>query len=184
MAKRKNLMRENPFRHSSFPKVRFRNVVSHEPLSEDECNSMTRFAKVFGQLPDGFWICKKLKHRQGNRKLNWHFERVRARTMAMHSSSELQDAAILLFEQIKELGVNTGSCGFVIWENEKKDATFRMSSQDGSFQAPFTMPHTKTFVYKKNIFCSESGKDFFELKVSGEILRKNFDYSRDSSGYW
>ncbi|MEZ4691749.1 MAG: hypothetical protein R3A12_16965 [Ignavibacteria bacterium] len=88
-----------------------------------------------------------------------------------------------MFEQIKELGVNTGSCGFVIWENEKKDATFRMSS-GWKFSSAIYNASYENFVYKKNIFCSESGKDFFELKVSGEILRKNFDYSRDSSGYW
>ncbi|MBK7379014.1 MAG: hypothetical protein IPJ03_08415 [Ignavibacteriales bacterium] len=43
-------------------------------------------------------------------------ERVRSRTMGMQKSDELKDAAILLFQQIKTLGVETGSCGFNIWE--------------------------------------------------------------------
>src|SRR5204863_5113049 len=75
-------------------------------------------------------------------------ETVRARTMAMQKSEELRDAATLLFQQIRALGVQTGSCGFNIWNKEKKTATVWMSSPEGGLQAPFDLPLTESPVYK------------------------------------
>src|SRR6266487_1408755 len=45
-------------------------------------------------------------------------ERVRARTMAMHQSEELNEAALLLFQQAKSLGASVWSCGYNIWDED------------------------------------------------------------------
>jgi len=50
-------------------------------------------------------------------------ERVRARTMSMQHSDELKDAAALLFQQAKALGVPAYSCGYNIWEKDEKEFT-------------------------------------------------------------
>ena len=45
-------------------------------------------------------------------------ERVRAKTMAMQHSNELADTAAVLFQQIKDLGFQTWSCGFFTWQKD------------------------------------------------------------------
>src|SRR6187551_1349297 len=44
-------------------------------------------------------------------------ERVRASTMAMQKSTELQDAALELVQQVKKLGIPSFACGFNIWDD-------------------------------------------------------------------
>jgi signal transduction histidine kinase len=109
-------------------------------------------------------------------KIEAALEKVRARTMAMQKSDELQDAAIILFQQIKSLGVQTGSCGFNIWEKDEKAATVWMSSAEGALQAPFKMPHTVSAIYKKVYKAMKNAEDFLVKEVGGKTLEKHFDY--------
>ena len=45
-------------------------------------------------------------------------ERVRARTMSMHQSSELAETATVLFEQLSSLGAKLWICGFAICKKD------------------------------------------------------------------
>ena len=103
-------------------------------------------------------------------------ERVRARTMAMQKSDELQDVAILLFQQMNVLGVQTGSCGFNIWNKDEKTATVWMTSSEGGLQAPFIMPHTESEIYKNVYSDMKNGETFLVKEVGGKALKKHFDY--------
>ncbi|MBL8006881.1 MAG: nuclear transport factor 2 family protein [Ignavibacteria bacterium] len=152
------------------------NVVSKNNLSEEECRLMTRFAKAFGMIYRRFLDLQKAEEQAREAQIEVALERVRSRTMAMHSSDELQDAAVLLFQQIKDIGVNTGSCGYIIWDNSKKNATAWMSSAEGGIQEPFKLSHTKSKIYKEIYAAKESGKDFFVKEVRGIELRNHFDY--------
>ncbi|MBK9332006.1 MAG: hypothetical protein IPM96_06280 [Ignavibacteria bacterium] len=146
------------------------------PFSEDENAILIRFGKVFEQTYTRFLDLQKAESQAREAQIEVALERVRSRTMAMHSSEELQDAAVLLFQQIKDLGVNTGSCGYIIWDKEKKDSTAWMSSAEGSIQEPFKLLHTKSKIYKEIYSAKESGKDFFVKEVRGAELKKHFDY--------
>ncbi|MFN0159248.1 MAG: ATP-binding protein [Bacteroidota bacterium] len=149
---------------------------SGTPYTDEENNILMRFGKVFQQTYTRFLDLQKAEAQAREAKIEASLEKVRSRTMAMHSSNELQEAAILLFQQIRELGVNTGSCGYVIWGKEKKDSTVWMSSAEGDIQAPFEMPHTKSKIYQDIYSARDSGKDFFAKEVNGMELKNHFDY--------
>jgi hypothetical protein len=85
-------------------------------------------------------------------------------------SDELQDAAIVLFQQIRSLGVETRSCGFNIVNKEKKIATVWMSSAEGGFLAPFEMPLTKSPIYKRVYTAMKKGEDFLVKEAGGKAL--------------
>ena len=109
-------------------------------------------------------------------KIEAALEKVRARTMAMEKSDELPEAAIILFQQIKSLGVQTGSCGFNIWAKDEKAATAWMSSAEGALQDPFKLPHTVSEIYKQVYRAMKNGEDFLVKEVGGKTLKKHFDY--------
>ncbi|MBK8550963.1 MAG: hypothetical protein IPL53_07860 [Ignavibacteria bacterium] len=151
-------------------------VLSNNELPVESINVLERFAGVFDLTYRRFLDLQTSEAQTKEAQIEVALERVRSRTMAMHSSDELQEAAILLFQQIKELGVDTGSCGYVIWENENKDATVWMSSAEGGFQESFRLPHTKSKIYKEIYSAKEEGKEFFVKEVRGSELKKHFDY--------
>ncbi len=149
---------------------------SDESYSEKETNILDRFKNILELTTRRYLDLKNAEAQSRESQIEAALERVRSRTMAMHSSDELQEAAVLLFQQIRDLGVNTGSCGYIIWNYEKKDASVWMSSPEGSIQEPFKLPHTKSKIYKEIFSAKESGKDFFVKEVRGKELRNHFDY--------
>jgi len=96
------------------------NVITLKKLSEAECNTLVRFAKVFGLLYRRFLDLQNAEAQAREAKVEAALERVRARTMAMHKGNELADTAKLLFDQITGLGIKPRSCGFLIMNNETK----------------------------------------------------------------
>jgi hypothetical protein len=79
------------------------NVISLDPLKEEDRAIMIRFAKVFGQIYQRFRDLQKSEAQAREAEIQLALERVRARTMAMHKSEELGDVAAVLFEQISTL---------------------------------------------------------------------------------
>src|SRR6185436_18849077 len=99
-------------------------------------------------------------------------ERVRARTMAMQKSDELKEAAGLLFQQIKALGVPIFSCGYNIWEINEKKFTSGMSNQDGSgFNAVLNIPLNGDANFIRFADSKQKGEQFFVLEMSAKRVR-------------
>jgi hypothetical protein len=149
---------------------------SGTPYSDEENATLMRFGKVFQQTYTRFLDLQKAEAQAREAEIELALERVRARTMAMQKSDELQDAAILLFQQMKTLGVQTGSCGFNIWNKDGKAVNVWMSSAEGGFQTPFTLPHTESAIYKKVYEAMKNGETFLVKEVGGNDLKKHFDY--------
>ncbi len=62
----------------------------------------------------------ELEHQNRELEIEAAMESVRVKTMAMQRSEELAEVAVLLFEQIKNLGINSFSSGFNIWDDDIK----------------------------------------------------------------
>ncbi len=80
-------------------------------------------------------------------------ERLRARTMAMHQSSELAEVASVMFEQLSLLGVSLWICGFTICKKDNEIVEAWMSPPDGKMMddamfIPFTIDQFSTAAYE------------------------------------
>jgi signal transduction histidine kinase len=95
-------------------------------------------------------------------------ERVRARTMAMQHSIELKDAASVLFQQVKELGIEAWTCGYNIWEEDKKTLTSWLSR--GVMQPPFKIPLTENKTLNHFYEAAQRGESLFVEEVGGEEI--------------
>ena len=92
-------------------------------------------------------------------KIQLALERVRARTMAMQHSEELQETALLLFQQIEELGIPMFACGFNIWDDDKQAASAWMAGKD-RIQLPFKTS-SREDIFARIYKASQNGDSLF-----------------------
>jgi len=89
-----------------------------KPLSDEQNAIVIRFANVFEQSYTRFLDLQKAEAQAKESQIQLALERVRARTMAMHQSNQLAETALLLFQQLQELGLSFSRTGFYIWRND------------------------------------------------------------------
>ncbi|HET9826466.1 MAG TPA: hypothetical protein VFP87_14095, partial [Chitinophagaceae bacterium] len=84
-------------------------VSTYEPLSEAEQEVLKRFRKVFALSYRRYLDIEKAEAQAREAEIELGLERVRAKTMAMHRSSDLLDVIPVLAEQFQLLGFNIHS---------------------------------------------------------------------------
>ena len=151
-------------------------ISSFRSLTKEKLEILKKFRNVFDLAYQRYMDVSQAEAQAREAQIELSLERVRARTMAMQKSDELQDVAILLFQQMNVLGVPTGSCGFNIWNKDEIAATVWTTSSEGALQAPFIMPHTESEIYKNVYSAMKKGETFLVKEVSGNALKKHFDY--------
>ena len=93
-------------------------VGSVEPRAEGQLTIQKRFAQVFDQTYTRFLDLKKAEAQAREATIEAALERVRSRTMAMHSSQDVGDTAIVIFDELEKLGVATNRCGIIKFEDK------------------------------------------------------------------
>src|SRR4026207_2093945 len=109
-------------------------------------------------------------------------ERVRAKTMAMHHSSELADVATVLFQQVKSLGVPQWVCGFSIWEIGDKEFTWYPGDPDGNILSPCKVPLTEHPVFISFDESRKRGDELFVYEKEGEFQAGHYRYMMSIPG--
>jgi len=79
-------------------------ISTLQPIDEHQIKILKRFRNVFDLAYRRFNDIALAEEQTRESQVQLALERVRARTMAMHKSDELADAAFVLFQQFKELG--------------------------------------------------------------------------------
>jgi len=156
-------------------------IITKEPNTEMN-NLSYRFTKVFEQTYTRFLDLQKAEAQARESQTQLALERVRARTMAMQHSTELNDTAALLFQQIKSLGIPPWSCGFNIWE--QGDAVFNsyMAAPEGTILAENKIPLTEeaTFIHFQE--SRDRGDELFVDVLEGEIIETHYNYFQTLPG--
>ena len=156
------------FKHSGLQ------TVSENHISEDELSILERFGRVFEQSYTRFLDLQKAEAQAKEAQIETALERVRAKTMSMHKSDELQDAAILLFQQVVDLGVQAFGTGFNIWDDDRKYATAWMAGRD-RMQPPFKTSSSED-IFLRIYEAAEKGESLFVEKQGGEALKIHYKY--------
>jgi signal transduction histidine kinase/ketosteroid isomerase-like protein len=150
-------------------------VGTLEPLASASFYSLARFSSVFEQTYTRFLDLKNAEAQAKESQIQLALERVRARTMAMQHSDELQEAANLLFKQVQSLEILVWSCGYNIWEKHEKVCTGWMSTNDTT-QPPFRIPLTESPTFKRFYKSRQKNEDFYVEKVEGDALVAHYKY--------
>ena len=119
-------------------------------FSDEENNILIRFSRVFEQSYTRFLDLKKAEAQAREAQIEASLERVRARTMAMHHSNELNEAAELLYAELLKLNVERFSCGYtIINEHDRTGLCYLANPQGQIFSKPIEVNMMGDVVLKK-----------------------------------
>ena len=88
--------------------------IGAEPLSKEKANILKRFAKVFEQTYTRFLDLKKAEAQARESQIEAALEKVRSRSLAMHTANELGEVVTVIVEKLKDLGVVLDANGVVL----------------------------------------------------------------------
>jgi hypothetical protein len=163
--------------HQAYFSKGFLLFITYEPVPEAH-EIFKRFASVFDQTYTRFLDLQKAEAQAREAEIQLALERVRARTMAMHKSDELAEVAVLLFQQVKALGITTYSSGFTIWNTGENVLFSWMCNADGSINPPFIMPATEYDWHRLQYQSWKNKEDHIVHDFTGEEMERHYRYLR------
>jgi len=156
------------------------------PYTDEENKILMRFGKVFEQAYTRFLDLQKAEAQAREAEIELALERVRARTMAMQTSNELQETVVVLFQEFKKLGADDMQQFTIgIYNEEERVIDFRVTSWSGggsqenrSFQLDMDEPS----LIKPAIAAWKAGKKSAVFDLTGEALQGWLNYRNKISG--
>ena len=82
-------------------------------FSEGDKAILKRFGNVFEQTYTRFLDLQKAETQAREAQIEAALERVRSKTMAMHSSKDVGDTVATMFDEFVRLGIQTNRCGII-----------------------------------------------------------------------
>jgi signal transduction histidine kinase len=155
-------------------------IISADSILPESINTLIRFSVVFEQTYTRFLDLQKAEAQSREAQIELALERVRARTMAMQKSDESADAAALLFQQVRKLGIETYTSGFNIWNEGDNTLTSWMSNPTGVMNPPFIMPVDEYDQHKRFYEAWKNNIQFIEDDLSGKKLIDHYKFLRSS----
>ncbi|HUZ59918.1 MAG TPA: ATP-binding protein [Hanamia sp.] len=152
------------------------NVQSNEERSEESIKLLERFASVFEQTYTRFLDLQKVEAQARESQIQLALERVRARTMAMQRSDELQDAASVMVQQIQTLGVPQFGSGFNIWDDDRKAATAWMCNVITDNLPPPFKTSSSEDIFLDIHDAAQRGESLFVREQAGKELETHYKY--------
>ena len=153
-------------------------LITNEELSVEHEALLVRFTGIFQQTYTRFLDLKKAEGQAREAQIEAALERVRARTMAMHKGDELAETALLLFEQISDLGIKPRSCGFLIMDEKSKSMEDWSANLDEKGNASII---TGTLAFDQHPIISDvvatwqKGDPYFIGEIHGTELQKYYE---------
>ncbi|MEO1652085.1 MAG: hypothetical protein AAFU64_00950, partial [Bacteroidota bacterium] len=148
---------------------------SFMPLDESHCDLIRGLLDPFTQAFYRFLDLQKAKARSQQSVILPALEQVLTRTLAMRQSVELAETAAILFEQIKNLGYETWSCGFCIWqENDTVEAW--MEADVGGLLSPIIIPYQEEAIHRQIFEAYQSGQSEYQAIWEGEALENHYTF--------
>ncbi|HSF46053.1 MAG TPA: hypothetical protein VLA58_08575, partial [Chitinophagaceae bacterium] len=154
-------------------------VVATVPLTDEKFEILHRFGKVFDSSYTRFNDLKRAEAQAREAQIEASMERVRSRTMAMQKSTELMDVAVLLYNELKILGVTQQffETGYVEIDEVNKIQTGWTTTPDGNHLAPFYLPLNGEPVLDARYEAWKQRVPVFKQLVSGEALKRTIEFT-------
>ncbi|MFC3879826.1 sensor histidine kinase [Algoriphagus namhaensis] len=102
----------------AFNKYGMLEIIGSESLTQEKISILNRFSKVFEQTYTRFLDLQKVEAQARESQIEASLEKIRSRSLAMHSSEELQEVINLVFERIQDLSIPIDSAAINILEKE------------------------------------------------------------------
>ncbi len=150
-------------------------ISTFEPVREEKLQILKRFRNVFDFAYRRYQDVAEAEERAREAQVQLALERVRARTMAMQRSEELNEASFLLYEQFKKLGKDCEQFSVIIVHEDSRSIEVSATYQGSQFKQTLRLGYNEHPVIKKIARAWKSAKKSATLELTGETLR---DYNR------
>ena len=135
------------------------NVITYQPLTEEQCKIMIRFAQVFGLIYTRFLDLLKAEASVREAQIESALERVRARAQAMQEPEELKDVTQVFRREMGMLGKNElETCHIYIYDEKARKSECWFALKD------FSTTENKVSSYEFEL-------DLHDTWVGREMLR-------------
>ena len=144
-------------------------VINHhgERFSEEENRVLVRFGNVFEQSYTRFLDLQKAEAQARESQIELALERVRARTMAMQKSEELQEVIQVVYDQFVQLGIGVEHTGFILDYRDRDDMHIWLADRH-KVPSEITIPYFDSPHWNSFLDAKEKGLDFFANQLSFE----------------
>jgi signal transduction histidine kinase len=149
--------------------------IGEDRLTTAQEEMVLRFTKVFEMTYRRFLDLQKAEAQAREGQIEAALERVRSRSMAMYKSSELGDVAVVLFQQLRQLGGNLWATGVGLCKEDRDVDEFWMATE-GGMQEVMVIPHTEDSVHRAMFEGWKNGDDIISIAKEGEELKTHYDY--------
>lgn len=105
-------------------------ISTYQPLTEEEINLFKRFLKVFELSYQRYLDIEKAEAQAREAEIQLALERVRARSLAMHNTSELQEVVNMLAQQLYSMNLDING-GVWIAINDQLDKGLQLWASGG-----------------------------------------------------
>ena len=125
-------------------------ISTYHPLAKNEHGLFHRFMNVFELAYRRYFDIENAEAQAKEAQIQASLERVRAGSLAMHKSDELIAAGELLWHELRKLGIESLSSGYVVLDKEEKIGwTYAPNPATGKIHEPLGLVHTETNEMRK-----------------------------------
>ncbi len=160
--------------HVAYFKYGYVLFITYEPVPESH-DIFKRFAKVFEQTYTRFLDLQKAEEQARESKIETALERVRAASMAMHKSEEMQIVVDTIYEQLNALNFEMHAVGMSGAMNPKKG--YEVWAGGIGLKAPLQIPYSEaTKVQRDYNKVLIERTELFAKTYKGKIKKEYIDF--------
>jgi signal transduction histidine kinase len=152
-------------------------ISTFRKISADELEILKRFRNVFSLSYKRYYDIALAEAQAREAKVEASLEKVRSRTLAMHTSNELAETAAEVFKQLIGLGIEPNRLYIGIIKDEQGDIEFWVTGEDGSkISTQFTGNANRNASMKKMLNAWMEQKKSLTIEMHGDELNAYLYY--------
>ncbi len=150
------------------------------PYTDEENAVLMRFGKVFQQTYTRFLDLKKAEAQAREAQIEAALEKVRSRSLAMHTSKDLELVITILLQQLEEVGILLDTASIVIPSKDKKTSVDWTASKKYKYSKGFIVPFMEN---GKPALSGEINRDIVTALKSGKEFTKSYSKKEKNKYY-
>tara|TARA_R100000935_G_scaffold8302_7_gene17539 strand:+ start:167612 stop:175687 length:8076 start_codon:yes stop_codon:yes gene_type:complete len=169
--------------HAAYFKYGYLLAITTETYENEDI--FKRFAKVFEQAYTRFLDLQKAEAQAREAQIEAALEKVRSRSLAMHTTNELQEVVAVVAEKLKNLGVIFDAGGVILctYFPDKKDVLHWIAADDFSYSGSYLVPYFEHPIFDDAWDSKHRGDAYFSKDFSVQDKNSFFEYAFEHSDY-
>ncbi len=151
-------------------------ISTFSPIGEEKLVLLKRFRNVFSLSYQRYSDIALAETQAREAQIELALERVRARTMAMQRSEELQETSFVLFDQLRNLGETAEQLSIGIFNENRGVIELSVTLAGSKLPKTYEVPFDEPFIMGKAYLAWKAKKRSFVCELSGKTLKDYNEY--------